>query len=223
MTASRPSSSLGKEHLCTFIQFPGLVHVSSSSPSTENTRRPSSAPAQAGNYDTRRTQCLERDLDPLSAITQSSPEGSQERKPARVEPDEIRQHLHSLKHHVGSSGADEKRFRSKSPGDVSFASSISDSSMSPPARLMSSATASMLPLASSRFAAEADAESIKSFEQEIDTISRAIQWCLKNGPSWLLLNSCAGRVREELDAVRQNVDFRPRAVHVAAPSDDLGL
>ena len=44
-----------------------------------------------------------------------------------------------------------------------------------------------------------------------------------NSQTWLLLHSYLNKMREELDAILQDVEIHPHTVHIMAPLGNLGL
>jgi len=64
--------------------------------------------------------------------------------------------------------------------------------------------------ASSHTAAEAERKSLATLQTEFDSLSSAIQPFPQNSSTWLVLHGHLERAREELEAVRQDVEMSPR-------------
>mmetsp|Transcript_11040 Transcript_11040/g.20615 ORF Transcript_11040/g.20615 Transcript_11040/m.20615 type:complete len:711 (-) Transcript_11040:74-2206(-) len=91
----------------------------------------------------------------------------------------------------------------------------------------SSNTASASPFLSpnaSTFAAEATTEKMTKIEKEYHSLSMAIRMAPKYSRMWTLLRTYMERAREELDAIREDMEVCPHTIHIMAPSgEDLGL
>ncbi|KAL7530950.1 hypothetical protein ACHAXR_003765 [Thalassiosira sp. AJA248-18] len=81
----------------------------------------------------------------------------------------------------------------------------------------------ILPPASSYCAAEAERKNISKLEEELNSLSTAIQSFPQNSKTWFMLNSQLQRAREELDAVQQDHSMSPHLIHIIAPSGNLGM
>jgi len=86
-----------------------------------------------------------------------------------------------------------------------------------------STSAFLSPNASNR-AAEATTEKMTRIEKEFHTLSMAIRMAPKYSRMWMMLRAYLERAKEELDAIREDMEVCPHTIHIMAPSGvDLGL